>query len=323
MARRPFAVRFAVTVAAAALPVPLAITGLPAAAQPAPPAAGAVPPAVVALLPVDGAVVGTFDPPDSPYGSGHRGVDLAADPGTPVVAALAGTVVFSGEVAGVGWVTIDHGGGLATTYGPLDPRSVAAGDVVGPGTEVGLVAPGADHLDWGARVDGAYVDPLALVGGWRVHLTRFGEDGRLRPLPMPVLGGPAALDVGRLAWPVSGRVSSRFGWRIHPISGRRKLHTGLDIAAPTGRPITAAADGTVLVAGNRGGLGLAVDIAHGGGLVTRYAHQSRLAVRAGQRVTRGQVIGYVGSTGMSTGPHLHFEVRVGGAPQDPLPWLGG
>lgn len=116
-------------------------------------------------------------------------------------------------------------------------------------------------------------------------------------------------------WPTSGTVTSGFG----PRWGR--MHEGLDIAAPTGTPVTAAASGTVIVAGGQGGYGNLVVIDHGGGLATAYAHQSRLAVQVGDSVTQGGVVGYVGSTGNSTGPHLHFEVRVGGAARDPVPYL--
>jgi murein DD-endopeptidase MepM/ murein hydrolase activator NlpD len=116
-------------------------------------------------------------------------------------------------------------------------------------------------------------------------------------------------------WPTSGQITSGFG----PRWGR--MHQGLDIAAPTGRPITAAKSGTVIVAGWSGGYGQLVVIDHGGGLATAYAHQSRIAVRTGDPVTQGGLVGFVGSTGHSTGPHLHFEVRVNGAARDPLPYL--
>ena len=116
-------------------------------------------------------------------------------------------------------------------------------------------------------------------------------------------------------WPTSGQITSGFG----PRWGR--MHQGLDVAAPTGRPITAAKSGKVIVAGWSGGYGNLVVIDHGGGLSTAYAHQSRIAVRVGAPVTQGGLIGYVGSTGHSTGPHLHFEVRVNGVARDPLPYL--
>ncbi len=127
---------------------------------------------------------------------------------------------------------------------------------------------------------------------------------------------------GILAWPLNGRVSSPFGYRIHPILGVRKLHTGIDINGSTGTPISAAADGTVILSQTYGGYGRAVVIDHGGGMSTLYAHQSSIAVSVGEVVTRGVVIGYVGCTGSCTGPHLHFEVRLNGVPVDPMQYLG-
>lgn len=128
---------------------------------------------------------------------------------------------------------------------------------------------------------------------------------------------------GKLGWPAPGhtRITSPFGYRVHPILKSKKLHTGIDIGAPAGSSITAAGDGIVIHAGSLGGYGKTVMIDHGGGIVTLYAHNSRLAVGEGSRVKRGQVIANAGSTGLSTGPHLHFEVRKNGAYVDPLPWL--
>lgn len=124
-----------------------------------------------------------------------------------------------------------------------------------------------------------------------------------------------------LQWPVYGRISSPFGWRVHPIFGTKKFHTGIDIAASYGTPIKAAASGRVILAQTYGGYGNATAIDHGGGLVTLYGHQSRIIVKVGQKVDAGQVIGYVGCTGYCTGPHLHFEVREDGTPVDPLKYL--
>jgi murein DD-endopeptidase MepM/ murein hydrolase activator NlpD len=134
-------------------------------------------------------------------------------------------------------------------------------------------------------------------------------------------GAPPPSRPGALQAPVGGRRTSSFGWRTHPIFGTRKLHTGMDFGAPAGTPIYAASDGVVVSAGTRGGYGNATVIDHGGGVATLYAHQSRLGVRPGQRVARGELIGWVGSTGFSTGPHLHFEVRVNGTPVDPAGYL--
>lgn len=130
-------------------------------------------------------------------------------------------------------------------------------------------------------------------------------------------GAPGSKD---LLWPTDGPVTSGFGYRNHPIFKQRRLHAGMDIPAETGQPIYAAGDGTVVIAGAYGGYGNAVVIDHGDGMQTVYAHQSRLAVSDGAQVLAGDTIGYVGSTGLSTGPHLHFEMRLGGAPTDPLAW---
>jgi len=126
---------------------------------------------------------------------------------------------------------------------------------------------------------------------------------------------------GSLIWPVSGPVTSPFGWRIHPILGYRVFHTGIDIGVGYGTPIHAADSGTVIYATWMGGYGNVIIIDHGRGISTLYAHQSSLAVGVGAKVSRGQVVGYVGSTGFSTGPHLHFEVRVNGNPVDPMAYL--
>ena len=127
---------------------------------------------------------------------------------------------------------------------------------------------------------------------------------------------------GELYWPVPGhhRITSPFGYRIHPILKYRKLHTGVDIGAPNGTPVVSAASGTVIASRFMGGYGNCIMIDHGG-KVTVYGHLSSRAVSPGQSVSAGQTIGYVGSTGMSTGAHLHFEVRVNGAVQNPLNYL--
>lgn len=116
-------------------------------------------------------------------------------------------------------------------------------------------------------------------------------------------------------------IGSFFGPRLHPILGYVRNHDGVDLDGPSGGAIYAAADGTVVVAGTQGGYGNTVVLDHGAGLGTLYAHQSALAVRVGDRVTKGEVIGYIGSTGLSTGPHLHWEVRINGVPVDPMPYL--
>lgn len=115
--------------------------------------------------------------------------------------------------------------------------------------------------------------------------------------------------------------SSNFGWRIDPFNGERAFHEGVDFIAEAGTPITAAASGTVVYAGGHPQYGKMIDIDHGNGLASRYAHASRLFVKEGDLVIRGQKIAEVGSTGRSTGPHLHFEVRLDGVPQNPARFL--
>jgi murein DD-endopeptidase MepM/ murein hydrolase activator NlpD len=126
---------------------------------------------------------------------------------------------------------------------------------------------------------------------------------------------------GQLFWPADGPITSGFGWRVHPIFGYRRFHSGVDIDAACGAPIWAAESGTVISAGWMGGYGLATVIDHGNGLATLYAHQSSIRVSSGQSVRRAQHIGNVGTTGWSTGCHLHFEVRINGEPVDPVPYL--
>lgn len=123
---------------------------------------------------------------------------------------------------------------------------------------------------------------------------------------------------GALARPVSGRITSGYGYRMHPILKQRKMHTGVDIAASTGTPIHAAAGGVVVFSGRWGGYGNCVILDHGGELATLYGHCSTLNVSKGQKVNQGQTIAKVGSTGLSTGPHCHFEVRRSGTPVNPM-----
>ena len=126
---------------------------------------------------------------------------------------------------------------------------------------------------------------------------------------------------GIMAFPSDAATSSPFGWRMHPVLGYRRFHAGLDFGASYGSTIRAADSGTVIMAGWYGGYGNAVIIDHGEGITTLYGHTSQLLVSEGQTVQRGQAIALVGSTGLSTGPHLHFEVRKEGEPVDPANYL--
>lgn len=134
---------------------------------------------------------------------------------------------------------------------------------------------------------------------------------------------PVKYTGGKFTWPVPGsqRVTSSYGYRIHPVYKTRKFHTGIDIGAGYGLNIVASADGTVTMATTNGGYGKCIIINHGSGLTTLYGHCSTLLVSVGDKVTRGQIIAKVGSTGVSTGPHLHYEVRVNGATTDPIAYV--
>jgi len=122
-------------------------------------------------------------------------------------------------------------------------------------------------------------------------------------------------------WPVRGVVTSKFGMRLHPVWGESKMHTGIDVGAGKGRPVSAAMGGKVIFAGWLGGYGKLVEVKHPKGYTTRYAHMSKINVKVGQEVTSSKVIGYVGDTGTSTGYHLHFEVRKNGKPLNPLAYI--
>ncbi|SKA73034.1 M23 family metallopeptidase [Desulfobaculum bizertense] len=122
-------------------------------------------------------------------------------------------------------------------------------------------------------------------------------------------------------WPTQGWISSPFGARTSPFTTAREFHKGIDISAPIGTPIYATARGTVTLARREGGYGLCLMVDHGAGIKTRYAHMHSFVVKRGQKVSRGELIGYVGSTGRSTGPHLHYEVRLNGVPVNPMRYV--
>jgi len=150
-----------------------------------------------------------------------------------------------------------------------------------------------------------------LFASW----TSLDQAGPGAPIQQPAVSVPSRM-------PLDGaRMSSSYGMRSHPVLRKRKRHNGVDLAAPTGTPIYATADGIVTRANRFSSYGLYVSIDHGADLETRYAHMSRIAVADGDRVEKGDIIGYVGSTGRSTGPHLHYEVRVAGMPVNPIPYM--
>ncbi len=150
-------------------------------------------------------------------------------------------------------------------------------------------------------------------GRLKAQLLRWGKDGQFFEA-----SGMGQQRTGLIMPVVGGHITSGFGARRHPILGYTRMHAGVDFGAAYGSPIYAVSDGTVAFAGWHGGHGNFVKLEHGGGFATGYGHMSRIAVGAGSRVRAGQVIGYVGSTGLSTGPHLHYELYRGGVPVNPL-----
>ena len=196
-------------------------------------------------------------------------------------------------------VTADYLAALATT---IDVGEVNVGDtfdlVLGKGNQ--LLYAGVDRF-----------------GDGPVQLVKWSASGRSQWINPATAASGQATQSG-LVMPVAGHITSYFGYRYHPILHFSRFHAGLDIGAVWGSPIVAAADGQVVGAGWAGGYGRQVQVAHGGGYVSTYSHMSEIAAAPGTMVRAGQVIGYVGSSGLSTGPHLHFEVRRGGTPVNPL-----
>lgn len=286
------------------------------------------------IMPVPGPVVGAFDPPEVRWGSGHRGVDVAADPGSAVVAPQAGTVTFAGLVARKPVVVISHGE-TRTTLEPVT-ATVRVGTRVAAGEQVGVLEPGhacaaGNCLHWGLKRGDVYLDPLlGTASPVRLLAASDVRDIRNRALARAIIAasstdaGPSDAG-GVLMRPVPGRVSSPFGRRFHPIFHEWRLHAGVDLSAGCGTPIRAAADGRVTHVGYdaSGGWRLIISHApHGGrSLQTVYLHAQGYSVRTGARVRRGQVVGRVGSTGWSTGCHLHFSVKLAGSHVDPMRFL--
>ena len=272
------------------------------------------------------AVVEAFDAPDEEYGAGHRGVDLAGAVGADVHAVASGTVTYVGKIAGVGVITIDHGG-TESTYQPVD-ATVTRGDDISAGETIGTLAEAGSHcapdacLHLGRIVAGEYADPLELLPSTSAVrlVTPFGPPPVAPVTPV----GPVDGD-GRLGMPVDGPITSPYGMRLHPILGVWKLHDGTDFGVGCGTPVRAAEDGVVAEAYADAAYGNRVIVDHGqlgrGAVTTSYNHLTSWEVAVGGSIQRGDVIGYVGSTGYSTGCHLHFMVEVNGTTVDPETWL--
>ncbi|WP_458389591.1 M23 family metallopeptidase [Sphingomonas sp. F9_3S_D5_B_2] len=184
-------------------------------------------------------------------------------------------------------------------------------------TDVGNVAPG-DGFDLvlGSGRNLLYAG-LNRSGDNPLQLVRWTAGGRVEWIDAANVQRPAPVQSGMMM-PVSGHITSYFGNRYHPILHFTRFHAGLDIGASWGSPIVAAGDGRIVSAGWAGGYGREVQIAHAGGMTSIYGHMSQIVAEPGSMVRAGQLIGYVGSSGLSTGPHVHFEVRQNGAPVNPL-----
>ena len=174
----------------------------------------------------------------------------------------------------------------------------------------GLLCAAAPAQAEASGTDAAFSD---LFSNWQ-KMDRADTSGTVQPTPVNI---PSGRPVDKLS------LTSNFGIRNDPFNGEHRMHNGIDIPGPIGTPIYATADGTIGRAQWVSGYGNYVEIAHGSGLETRYGHMSRIAAVSGQRVRRGEIIGYMGSTGRSTGSHLHYEVRVEGQPVNPVPFVQG
>ena len=200
---------------------------------------------------------------------------------------------------------------------------VSLSEDVHPGDEFDMVlAPDRGSDDGSGNGSGSLLYASLIRDGKPFkELLRWGADGQFQAAD----GEASAVRQPQVAMfmaPVAGRITSGFGMRRHPILGFARLHAGMDFGAAWGTPIHAVNDGAVSFAGYSGGHGNMVRLDHGGGIGTGYAHMSRIAVSPGERVRKGQVIGYVGSTGLSTGPHLHYELYHNGRPVNPAAGVG-
>ena len=271
-------------------------------------------PGVRLLLPVPGEVLRPFSAPKHRYGPGHRGVDLAAALGDPIRAAAPGTVAFAGRVAGRPVITLDHGQGVSTTYDAAEPsvhkgQRVQAGELIGTLTD----GPNGPGLHWGLRRFDVYYDPMLHLAQTHLGLVRLlpldAEPKPLAPvtlpeLPLPVVQGPTGRLTGGI--PVSGPITSPFGMRLHPVLKVWKLHDGVDFGAPCGAPVRSVGAGVVVLVEHHVAYGKRVVVDVGGGRRYGYTHLSSFGVRMGQKVEHGDYLGAIGSTGYSTGCHLHF-----------------
>ena len=193
------------------------------------------------------------------------------------------------------------------------------GGPVSPGTPPDVSAPPAEPI---SDASSSAARPSAEVASSEGLLERLQAESRsLEELLGALRGKSERLAATPSAWPAEGWITSGFGYRISPFTGRRDFHEGIDIAAEFGTPILAPAPGRVVFAGRKGGLGMAIIVDHGYGVRTTYGHLQRMLVQAGSHVARGQQLATMGSSGLSTGPHVHYMVEVGGKRVDPLDYI--
>ncbi len=192
-------------------------------------------------------------------------------------------------------------------------HNAAQSQILSDATSLGLGTLPLHRQELLARKIHAFLDDIA-------HATRL-EEVHQQELIVAVRAQQGVLAATPSIWPTTGKLTSRFGWRSSPTSGASTFHKGIDIARNNGAPIIAPADGTVTFVGRQSGYGNCVEIRHANGISTMYAHMKSYTVKRGQNVKRSDVIGYVGSSGRSTGPHLHYEVRVDGVPVDPMKYI--
>jgi murein DD-endopeptidase MepM/ murein hydrolase activator NlpD len=237
-------------------------------------------------------------------------VEAAATPAPAPVASGSGPLRIRGRVGdGLYWSLRAAGASpqVAAQYLAALATEIDVGDVSPNASFDMVLGPGTNLLYAG----------LSRIGEPQLQLVKWTANGRSEWIDAANAGRPAPVQSGMMM-PVAGSITSYFGYRYHPILHFTRFHAGLDIGASWGSPIVAAADGQVAAAGWAGGYGREVRIAHAGGLMTLYGHMSEIVAQPGSYVHAGQLIGYVGSSGLSTGPHLHFEVRQNGTPVNPM-----
>ncbi|HET9356431.1 MAG TPA: M23 family metallopeptidase [Sphingomicrobium sp.] len=219
---------------------------------------------------------------------------------------------------GIYWALRNAGASpaTATEYLKALASEIDVGEI-GPHDRFDLVFANRRSMDGQGKAGMLLYAAIDRQLGTDLQLVRWTAGGKPLWVNAATIGAERQDDKA-MAWPVDAPITSRFGLRVHPILRFARMHRGMDFGARWGTPIHAAADGQVVKAGWAGGYGRQVRLAHGEGMATSYSHMSSMAVEPGSYVQRGQLIGYVGSSGLSTGPHLHYEVYRGGVAVDPL-----